>query len=100
MSWTAFLDLIAAESGPEMAARIRERAERELPGLRFTIPRRPSATVTDEELRRALRENRWNVDATAALLGLSRSAIYRRLHKDRLSVATMNRALRRSDPWD
>jgi hypothetical protein len=44
MSWSALLDLIAAELGTAAAQRVEERARRELPGVRITVCRRPILT--------------------------------------------------------
>lgn len=49
MSWSALLDLIAAELGSAAAVRIEERARRELPGVRVTINRRPVLRHEDVE---------------------------------------------------
>jgi len=77
--WDQFLTILRAELDPEIAGRIEARIRAELGGLRLTIPDVHRVVITDEELRRTLREHRWNVDATAQATGLHRVTIYRRL---------------------
>ena len=95
MSWTALLDLIAAELGAEVAERVRLRAEREFPSLRVTVPTVYPRPPTDAEIQRVLRECNWCVDLAAKKLGMHRATLYRRLDRNRL-----NRTARRSNPWD
>jgi transcriptional regulator of acetoin/glycerol metabolism len=75
--WQTFIDLVAAEAGPEAAGRIQERARVALGGLRLTIPKR--AAITDEMLRAELRRAGGRVDQAAKRLRISRATLYRRL---------------------
>jgi hypothetical protein len=67
MSWRALIKIVAAECGWEAAERIERRAQKELPGVRFTVPAldRPAAkpsTRVAEAQARALREHLENRD--------------------------------------
>lgn len=82
-SWEILQNILRAEAGAEIAARIESRLRAELGGLRITIPALHQARVTDEQLRRTLREKGWNVDAAAKALGIHRTTVYRRLEPKR-----------------
>ena len=99
--WERLLNLIAAELGPEAAERVRSRAEHELVGLRFVIPRpgRPRSPTPDE-VRAALARHRWRVGDAATELGIHPTTIYRIMDRARLTATTMQRAARRSPVWD
>lgn len=76
MSWAALMRLIADEAGPELAARIARRAQRELGGVRLTVcVRAPLDPATID----AVAPGRPR--EAAAALGVHQSTVYRALRR-------------------
>jgi len=81
MTWDRVLEILTAEVGAEAAKRIKDHMIRELGGLRVSIPANHRPRPTAREIDAALRETRYSVARAAALLGISRAALYNRLHR-------------------
>ncbi len=74
---------VAGEEPPRVetgtSGRIDE-AERPSPtraGKGAPVPQRPSSELSETEIREALRQSRWEIDAAARLLGVARPSLYR-----------------------
>lgn len=76
MSWRTLLELIADEVGNDAAARIEERARRELGGERITINKRQAITF---ELVEQVAPGR--PQEAARKLGVHHATVYRALHR-------------------
>ena len=74
MSWTDLVVLITDEVGDDAAARIEERARREMGGTRLTISRKP--VVTNAKIDRA---GPGKPRQAAKRIGVHYSTVYRRL---------------------
>jgi len=80
MSWDDLTRVLKAELGEDANA-LCDAIRYQLPGVRITVPCRPAPS--EAEIRRVLREHRWNVDSAARALGVHRSTIYRKLQPSR-----------------
>ena len=76
MSWAALLDLIRAEAGPDLAARIERRLVAELRGVRITVGARQAITQEDVD-----RVAPGRPKEAAAILGVSVVTAYRALRR-------------------
>lgn len=78
------LEIVRAESAPDVAAKIEARLLRDLAGVRLSIPARvDKPTLTDATVQAALRAAGWKIDAAAAALNVSPRTLYRWLEPKR-----------------
>lgn len=79
MSWSALLDLIRAEAGDDLAARIEARARRELAGIRITICARVPLTAAEVHATAPGKPQK-----AAHILGVEVSTAYRAIRRERI----------------
>lgn len=80
MAWEKLVAIIRAESS-DSADKLVARIERELRGLRITVPSK--ARLADAKVQAALRNNGYNVKRAAEALGVNPATVYRALRPKR-----------------
>ncbi|MCB0055439.1 MAG: helix-turn-helix domain-containing protein [Caldilineaceae bacterium] len=87
MTWRAVLEILNAEAGPDLAAKIEARILRDLGGARISVPATSRPVLTAGTIQTALRENGYSVAKAAAQLGVHPRTLYRHLQPTKAQPA-------------